>query len=176
MYTLEQKQLAIETFLALKSTRKTIRYLGRKFSTFSTPLFLCIHFYEFLINIRPDQRNCLFLKVFRDKIFERNTSLIRHILKCNFFLFFDFSFCLFWSGNTPHFFKCVHIKRQRIEFAIVISHRTINVTIKRGKLVHILPNLFVIGMENMRTVFIHIYTINILGINISGYMITFFNY
>ena len=46
---------------------------------------------------------------------------------------------------------------------------------KLGKLSYIIPDIFIISVKNMRTVFMYIYSVYILTINISTNMIAFLN-
>ena len=79
----------------------------------------------------------------------------------------DFSRCFLGSNNAPHLIKCVHIKRQGIQLSLIVGNRGIGKPVKLSKLVYIIPNRFVVGVENMGTVNVDIDTLYLFGIHIA---------
>ena len=118
------------------------------------PLLFRVTFDELLIDITTYQRDSLFLKILR---------LVGNFLT----LLLDFGCSLLWRYDTPHLVERVHVERQGVQFALVVGHGGVREAIKLGKLCNIIPNLFIIGMEDMSTILMNIDPFNILSINIS---------
>ena len=134
----------------------------RKILAFTSPLLLGISFDKLFKYVTSHQRDSLFLKIFRFSLYF-GTLLIY------------FCLCFFRSNNTPHFIKCVHIERKRIQLSLVICHRAVCETVEISKFCYVIPYLAVIGMKNMGTVFMDIYTLNFFCINIAADIGTFVN-
>ena len=56
---------------------------------------------------------------------------------------------------------------------MVIGHRRIGETVEGGKLVHILPDFLVVGMEDVGAVLMHMDAFHCFGIDVPGNMIPF---
>lgn len=80
-----------------------------------------------------------------------------------------------YTYHPPHLVKSIHIKGHRIKLTFVISNRRICKTIEFCKLRDIIPNLLIVSMKNMGTIFVDIYTLNIFCVNIPSYVRAFVN-
>ena len=83
----------------------------------------------------------------------------------------DDLFCLRRRPDSPHFAECIHIKRQIVKLILIYRHRRIDIIVELRKLIYIIPDLPVRGMEDMRAVFVHMDPFNILAVNISRNMV-----
>src|SRR5699024_9639537 len=157
--------IIVEVIIIINQTYwKTLYNKSRQFSTWSTPLLFSIPFDQLLIDISTNQRNSLFFQIIR-------------FFTCHFLtLLIDFSHSFLWRSNTPHFAKCIHIKWQVVHMAFVISNRTISITIKISKLLHIVPNFLIRSVENMSAIYMNLNTIYFFSIDVTCNMISFFNY
>ena len=119
--------------------RKTTNNKCRKLSAFSSPLFFCIPFNKFLIDICPHQTDSLIFQV------PWGTG--------NYFsLFRNFFSSLLRSSDSPHFGKCIHIERKIINFPPIIRNWAVDVIVEFHKLIHIIPHFFIRSMKNMGTI------------------------
>ena len=73
--------------------------------------------------------------------------------------------------DPPHLAECVHIERQVVKLVLVYRHRRIDIIIELRKLIHIIPDLPVRSMKDVRAVFVHMDPFNILTVNISRNMV-----
>ena len=79
--------------------------------------------------------------------------------------------CLVGGMNVgPQFAEGVHIERQIVELAFVVGNRAVDVIVEAAKVVDITPYTFVGGVENMRTVAMHIDIGHRLGVAVAAYM------
>ena len=138
-----------------QTNRKTLDDKRWKILALSSPLLLGIALDQLLINIRTNQTDRLLLQVLR----LRNA--------CCLALFLDLRRCLLRSHDTPHLVEGVHIKWKGIQLAMVIRHRRVRKPVKLRKLVHIIPNLFIIRMENMCAILVDLDALHRLCIHIS---------
>ena len=147
-----------------KAKRKPFYNKGRKLVTGALPLLFCIALNKLFVNVPANQGKRLLLKVFR----------LGYIKLLNLLLYF--CPCLAWGFNAPHFRKGIHIKGQIIKLVLINSHRRVYIVIKLGKLIYILPNSLVRGVENVSAVLMHIYVLNFLAVNISACVAPFVNH
>ena len=82
-------------------------------------------------------------------------------------LLLNFCRSLLRCHNAPHLIERIHVKRQRIQLSLIIRYRTVRKTIELRKTRNIIPHFFIICMENVRTVFVHMDILNILRINVA---------
>ena len=73
------------------------------------------------------------------------------------------------------FVNSIKIDRHWIEFALVASIYSVSIVVKLGKFGDVLPDILVLGVENMRTIFVNFDASLFVGIaiDISGDMIAF---
>lgn len=126
------------------------------------PLLFRIALDQGLIDVPAHQRNGLLFQVLG---FSGDLPALR----------FDLRRSLLRRHHAPHLIKCVHIEGQGIELPFVIRHRRIGKAVERRKLIHIVPNLGIIGVENMRAVLVDLNALDFLRIDISGNMVTLIN-
>ncbi|AFJ83272.1 hypothetical protein Y1U_C0823 [Streptococcus thermophilus MN-ZLW-002] len=79
----------------------------------------------------------------------------------------DFGGSFLRRHDAPHFIKCIHVERQRIQLAFVVGHGGVGEAVELSKLCNVVPDLFVVSVENMRSIFMDIDTLNVFGIDIS---------
>ena len=70
-------------------------------------------------------------------------------------------------NHAPHLIKGIHVERQRVKLALVVGYRRVRKAVELGKLGDIIPDLFVVGMEDMCAVLMDVNALNVLGINIA---------
>ena len=76
--------------------------------------------------------------------------------------------------TTPHILLKVYIfERQRIQLPFIVSNGRVGEAIELGKLRNIAPYFFVVGMKNVRTIFVNINPLNVLCVNIARNVRTF---
>lgn len=83
------------------------------------------------------------------------------------FLLIYLRLCLLRSGYAPHLVEGVHVERQVIELALVISHWRIGITIELYDGVDELPHLLVRGMEDVCAILMHIDALDALTIDVA---------
>ena len=87
------------------------------------------------------------------------------------FLLFDLGLGFGRSHNTPHLVEGVHVEGQVVDLAVVVGHRAVGVAVELCKLVHILPHSLVVGVEDMRTVAVHVDALHSFGVDIARDMV-----
>ena len=130
----------------------------------AAPLFASVALDELLVDVGAHQTDGLFLEV------------LRLGDACCLSLFFDLSGCFFRCHHTPHLIEGIHIKRQAVQLTLVICHRGVRKAVKLRKRCHIIPHFFVVGVENMRTVFMYMNPFDLLCIHISCDVWAFVDY
>ena len=143
--------------------RKALDDKRRKLLAVASPLLFRVSLDELFKNITAYQRDSLLFQILR--------------LALNFrALFLNFFLCLFRCHDAPHFVKRIHIKRHRIQLALIIGYRTVGKPIEVGKLRDVFPHLFVVCVEDMRAVPMHMNAFDFFCINISSYMRALINH
>ena len=145
-----------------QSHRETFDDERRKLRAFSAPLFLRVIFDEAFVDILTDEGECLLFEITR----------LRHpgcLHFCYSFgtLLINFRLSLSRCLHAPHFTEGVHIERQVIEFAMVVRHRRVGISVERHYRVDKIPYLLIGCMEDMRSVLMHINTLDIFAIDIA---------
>ena len=152
----------VEIIIVISIThRQTADDKGRKLLAVSTPLLLRIALYQFFINFPAYQTDSLLLQVLRLSL-------------DFFFLFLNDRLRLGRSGNVPHLAEGVHIKGHIIHLALIICHRTVGIPVKLCQGIDKLPHLFIACMENVGSILMYMDILHILAVNISPYVIPFF--
>ena len=128
---------------------------GRQVLAVASPLFFRIAFYQLFKDIPAHQGDCLLLQILRfaGDLLPLLGNLRLGLLRCH---------------HTPHLIEGVHVKWQAVEFPFVICHRRVGKPVERRKAVHIVPDLPVVGVEDMRAVNMDFDALHILGIDIAG--------
>ena len=78
--------------------------------------------------------------------------------------------------DAPHLIKGIHVEGQRVEFALIVRNRRVGKTVELCKLRDIIPYFFVIGMENMRAIFMDIDSFNFFSVNVTSNIGPFIHY
>ena len=120
----------------------------------SPPLLLGVTLDKFFINVTTDEGDSLFFQIPR---------FMGDFLT----LLLDFGSSLLWRYYTPHFVKGVHVERQRVEFTLVVGDRRVCKTVELSELGDVIPDFFVVCMENMGTVLVDVDTFDIFGVNVT---------
>ena len=128
---------------------------SREILAVTPPLLLGVTLDELLIDVTTHERDSLLLQIFRltSDFLALLLNFCSGFLRCH---------------NAPHLVEGIHIKRQRIQFTLIISDRRICKSVELGKLGDVVPDFFIVGMEDMRTVLMDIDTLNILCVNIAS--------
>ena len=138
-----------------QTNRKSLDDKGRKLCAWTSPLLLCITLDQLLIDICTNQADCLLLKILR----LCDTSCLTLLL--------DLLSSLLRSHNTPHLIEGIHIKRKAVQLTMIIGNRAVCKTVELRKLCNIIPDLLIIGMENMCTILMNIDSLNLLCVHVS---------
>ena len=146
-----------------QTNRKTSDNKGWQLFAVTSPLLLSVAFDKFLVDIATDERNGLLFEILR---FSSNL----------FALLFNFSNSFLRSHNAPHLIKCIHIKGQRIQLTLVVGHRRVRKAVELRKLGDVVPDFFVVSMENMSAILVDIDALNILGIDVARNVRALVNY
>ena len=148
--------------------RQTLDNESWKILAVTSPLFLRVLLYELVENILTHKTKCLFLQVLWFTTIKSSYSFCFLLVN----LYLSLGWCMYLR---PHTIESIHIKRQIVELTFVVCHRTVCVAVKLYNRVHEIPYLFVVGMENVRTIFMHVNALNVLAIHITTKMWTFIN-
>ena len=146
-----------------ESHRQSLDNECRQIFTVSSPLFFCIAFHQFFVNIFSYQTDGLLFQVFRFPLYAG-------------FLFLYNSLCFCRSADIPHFAESIHIKRHVVHFSMEICHRRIGITVKFHQGVHKLPYFTVAGVKNMSSILMHMNAFHIFTVQISTYSISLFDH
>ena len=129
----------------------------------TAPLLLGVALDELFINIGAHQRDGLFFQILwlGDA---RGGPLLR-----------DFGRGLVRGHHAPHFIEGVHIEGQAVQLPLVVGHGGVGEAVEGHETVDIIPDFFVIGMENVGAVFVHVNALHLLGVDIAGDVIPLVN-
>ena len=122
----------------------------------AAPLLLGIALDELLIDVRAHQRNGLLLEI--SGLGDARSGP----LLC------DFRSGLFRHHHAPHPIEGVHVEGQAVQLALVIGNRRVGEAVERRKAAHIIPHLFVVGVEDMRAVAVDVDALHLFGVDIAG--------
>ena len=67
----------------------------------------------------------------------------------------------------PHAVKGIHIEGQVVKLAFIISDRTIGVAVELHNQIHEIPYIFVICMENVSAILMHVDAFHLLAVDIT---------
>ena len=143
--------------------RKSFDNGSRKILTIPAPLLFGIALNQFLIDFSTYQGNGLLFQI------------LRLANPCSLPLCLNFLLGLLRTGNPPHPIEGIHIKGEGVDFSLIVGNGGIGKAIKFRKAIHILPNLFIVGMENVGTVVMNHDAILLVAVNISPDMIPLVN-
>ena len=122
----------------------------------SAPLLLRVATYQLLIDIGSDQGDGLLFQI----LWLGDPRSLP--------LFPDLSRRLLRSNDTPHLIEGVHVERQREQLSFIVRHDRIGIPVELRELLHVLPDAPVVGVEDVRPVFMHLDAFHILSINVSA--------
>ena len=125
----------------------------------AAPLLFGVALDELFVDVAANQGDGLLFQILR---------LVGDFLA----LLFDLGGSLLRRHNAPHFVKGVHVEGQRVEFALVVGDRRVRKTVKLCELSNIVPDFFVIGMENMCAILVDIDALNVLSVNVARNVMT----
>ncbi len=147
-----------------ESARQTLYYERGQVFAISAPLLFGVTFDEFGIYVRSDEFQCLFFEVFR----------LVYAEICH--LFGDFGARFVGCDNTPQLAERVHIERQIVQFAFVVCNRRVYIVVEIGKFVDKIPHFLVGRMENVRAVAMHVYALDVFGVDVAADVVAFFKH
>ena len=82
-------------------------------------------------------------------------------------LLLNFGGCLLRCDDAPHFIKGIHVEGQRIQLTLIVGNGRVCKAVELGKPGDIVPDLFVVGVEDVRTILMDVDTLDVLGINVA---------
>ena len=124
------------------------------FTDWGEPLLLAVSAHEGFVDVAPDERNCLFFQILR---FARDFLA----LPLN-----DFA-RLIRLRHAPHGIKRVHVEGHVVQAILVFCQRRVCEAVKRGEAVGVLPNLLVVGVEDVRAVAVDGNAADVLGVDVA---------
>ena len=134
--------------------RQSLDDEGGQILAIAAPLLLGVALDELLIDVAAHKGDGLFFQVLR--------------LAGDFFaLLLNFGGSFLRRDHTPHLIKSIHIEGQRVELALVVGNRRVGKAVELRKLGDIIPDFFVVGMEDMCAVLVDVDTLDVLGVDIA---------
>ena len=127
---------------------------GGQLAAGAPPLLLAVSAHEGFVDVAPDERNRLFFQILR---FARDFLA----LPLN-----DFA-RLIRLRHAPHGIKRVHVEGHMVQAILVFCQRRVREAVERGEAVGVLPNLLVVGVEDVRTVAVDGNTADVLGVDVA---------
>ena len=121
----------------------------------AAPLLLGIALDELFVDICAHQRDGLFFQI------------LRFGNACFPTLPLDLRSRFFRSDHAPHLVEGVHVEGQGVKFALVIRHRGIGEAVKGHKLIHIIPNRLIVGMEDVCPVLVKINALHLFRVDVA---------
>ena len=89
---------------------------------------------------------------------------------------FDVAHGIGWSDDViPDFGESIHVERHVIYRFVMDSNWRIDVVVEIGELIDVLPDVFIISVKNVGTVFMDIDAVLVFGINVTSDVVTFVN-
>lgn len=70
--------------------------------------------------------------------------------------------------DAPHPGEGVHVERQVVDFIAPARHGRVGVAVEVRELLHVVPDLAVRGVEDVRAVAVHLDALDRLGVDVSG--------
>ena len=142
--------------------RQTADDERRKLGTFAPPLLFGVALDELLVDVAPDKRQRLLLKVAR-----LGHALGFHAPDCLAPLLVELSLSLGGSLCTPHLIERVHVEGQIVQPSVgSLCDRAVGVAVERHYRVNEIPHLLVRGVEDMRPVLVYVDSLDILAVDI----------
>ena len=84
-----------------------------------------------------------------------------------FALLLDFGGSFLRRHDAPHLIKGVHVEGQRVEFALVVGNRRVREAVELREPGDVIPDLFIVCMENMCTVLVDVDALDVLGVDVA---------
>ena len=134
--------------------RQALDDKSRQVLAVAAPLLFGVALDELLINVAAHKGDGLLLKVLR---------LVGDLTA----LLLDLGGCLLRRDDAPHLIKGIHVEGQRIQFTPIVGNRRVRKAVELGKPGDIVPDLFVVGVEDVRTILMDVDTLDVLGINVA---------
>ena len=126
----------------------------RQVLAIAAPLLFGVALDEFFINVAAYKGDGLLLEVLR---------LVGDLAA----LLLNFGGCLLRCDDAPHFIKGIHVEGQRIQLTLIVGNGRVCKAVELGKPGDIVPDLFVVGVEDVRTILMDVNTLDVLGINVA---------
>ena len=134
--------------------RQALDDKSRQVLAVAAPLLFGVALDELFINVAAHKGDGLLLKVLR--------------LVGDFFaLLLDFGGCFLRRHDAPHLIKGVHVEGQRIQLTLIVGNGRVCKAVELGKPGDIVPDLFVVGVEDVRTILMDVDTLDVLSINVA---------
>ena len=146
-----------------KAHRQALDDKGRQLGAGAAPLLAGVALDELFVDIGTHKADSLLFQILRVGD------------ACSGLLLLDLGFRLGRGHHAPHLVEGVHVEGQIVDLTVVVRHRAVGVAIELCKPVHILPHSLVVGVEDMRTVAVHVDALYSFGVDIAGDMVTLIN-
>ena len=134
--------------------RQALDDKSRQVLAVAAPLLFGVALDEFFINVAAYKGDGLLLEVLR---------LVGDLTA----LLLNFGGCLLRCYNAPHFIKGIHVEGQRIQLTLIVGNGRVCKAVELGKPGDIVPDLFVVGVEDVCTILMDVDTLDVLGINVA---------
>ena len=73
-------------------------------------------------------------------------------------------------NDAPQLGEGVHIEGKVVQFTFVIGYRRVDIVVELDELVDIIPHSFVVGMEDMGAVLVHVDAVKLFTVDIAADM------
>ena len=138
-----------------KAERKALDDKRRKLRAGASPLLFRVLLDELFVDVPPAEGERLFLQVLRV-----GDACFLHLL-------FDDGLCFVRGDNAPHLREGVHVEGKVVELVMVAGDRGVDIVVELCKLVYVLPDLLVGGVEDVRTVPVHLNAVYLFRVDVS---------
>ena len=128
---------------------------GGQIFAVASPLLFGVALDELLVDVAADEGDGLFFEILR---------LVGDLLA----LLLDLGGGFLRRHDAPHLVEGVHVKGQRIELALVVGNGRVREAVELCKPGDVVPDFFVVGMENMGAVLVDVDALDVLGIDVAG--------
>ena len=139
-----------------EADRQTLDDEGGQVLAVAAPLLLGVALDQLLIDVGANEGDGLLLQILG--LGDAGGAL----------LLLDLGLGLLRRDHTPHLIKGIHVEGQRIELALVIGHGGVGEPVEGGELVDVVPDLGVVGVEDVSAVDVDVDALHLFGVDVAG--------
>ena len=143
-----------------EADRQALDDEGRKLRAVSSPLFLRVAFDQFGVDGTADEADGLLFEVLR------LAGDLRPLLVEDFH-------GLGRRGDVEHLREGVHVEGHVVHLALVVGDRGVDEVVELRKLVHIVPDVLVRGVEDVRAVLVDVDAFDLFRVDVAGDVVPF---